>query len=169
MHYKSSITPLGIPLLHIAIRPGRGQALGVARGWIAIGDVAFGILFAIGGVAIGALGIGGVAVGGLAIAGASVGLWSVGGLALGIVAFGGAAIAVSGAVGGLAVAIGHAIGGLAVASHANDDVARAYFQTGGYLGLSDVTARLWDWLIAAVVGLVALVWMFREEKSGGGA
>jgi hypothetical protein len=164
MRYRSSATLLGIPVVDVVVRSGAHDgAVRVARGWIAVGDVAFGVLFAAGGVAIGGLSVGGVSIGGLAIAGLSVGLWSAGGLALGVVAFGGAAIAISAAAGGLAVAGGHAVGGLAIAAHANDDVARTYFQTGGFLGLTYIASRFSDWIIAVLVGLIALVWVFREE------
>jgi RNA polymerase sigma factor (sigma-70 family) len=127
----------------------------VARGWIALGDRAHGILFACGNIAIGGIAIGGICAGGLAfgglaigvmpIGGAALGLISLGGLALGPIAwggaaigafafgglavgwlaFGGAAFAWSGAKGGLACAHDYAVGGLAKAAHANDSVAKA--------------------------------------------
>lgn len=170
MEYKSSTTLLGMPLVHVAIGAGQGPGpRGIAKGWIAVGDVAFGVLFAAGGVAFGGLAIGGLGVGGLALGGASIGLWSVGGLALGLVALGGAAIAVSGAVGGVALAIEHAMGGLAIAAHSNDAAAKAYFESGRFLGLADVTARLRDWLVAVAVGVVVVVWMFRGGQKNSGS
>jgi len=67
-------------------------------------DIAFGIVFAFGGLAVGALSVGGVSVGVLALGGLSIGILTVGGLALVAFAFAGSAIAVWAANGGLAVA-----------------------------------------------------------------
>ncbi len=104
MNYKSSIRLLGLPLVHVAIGPPEGSpgVRGIAKGWIAVGDIAFGIAFALGGLAVGGLSVGGLsvgvlAVGGLsigilAVGGLSIGIWAVGGLALGAIAFGGVAI-----------------------------------------------------------------------------
>lgn len=85
----------------------------IARGWIAIGDKAHGILLAIGGSARGIVAIGGVAIGVISFGGLSLGLLSLGGLAIGLAACGG------GSIGGIAfggVAIGYqALGGFALA------------------------------------------------------
>ena len=117
MEYRSGATLLGLPLVHIAMSSvvdGRFRR-GVATGWIAIGDVAFGILFASGGIAIGGISLGGVAVGVLSIGGLAVGALALGGVARGIVAIGGAAVAWYAAIGGLAVASHYAAGGVAIA------------------------------------------------------
>jgi hypothetical protein len=100
--YKSSATIGGWPLVHICtgvdavtMRPK------IARGVIAIGNVAVGGL-AVGGLACGLLAVGGAAIGILfALGGAALGLGlSVGGLAVGSVAFGGAAVGFAYAIGG---------------------------------------------------------------------
>ncbi len=152
MDYKSHATLLGLPLVHIAnarLVDGRLQR-GVARGWIAIGDISYGVLVALGGVAVGGSALGGISVGLIALGGLGMGLlclgglalggYAVGGLALGIVAVGGGAIAVYDAEGGLAVA-GHAarggmaiardyaVGGHAEAAHANDQAARQHLES----------------------------------------
>jgi RNA polymerase sigma factor (sigma-70 family) len=128
----------------------------VARGWIAIGDRAYGLLFACGNIAIGGIAIGGVcagvlsfgglalglisigggAIGGLALGGLAIGpiAWgggafgvlAFGGLAVGWLAFGGGAFAWRAAQGGLAYAHDFATGGKAIAAHANDDAARLF-------------------------------------------
>jgi hypothetical protein len=55
MEYRSRVSFLGLPVIHVAV----GGAVagvyrrGVATGWIAVGDVAFGVLFSCGGVAVG--------------------------------------------------------------------------------------------------------------------
>jgi|GEM_PF-6246171 len=115
----------GVPLVCIAtgIDPSTGKKR-VAKGIIAIGDVAVGLialggvangLLAVGGVSFGAVTLGGVAFGMLfALGGAAIGTGlSVGGGALGTLALGGAAIgliAVGGGAVGYAAAGGSAVG-----------------------------------------------------------
>jgi hypothetical protein len=114
--YKSQATLWGLPLVHIAygINPLTGRKR-VAKGIIAIGDLALGV-FAFGGTAIGGLAIGGGAFGLIALGGGAIGLLlAVGGGAVGGIALGGAA------VGGVAIgggAIGYyALGGGALGAH----------------------------------------------------
>src|SRR5262245_60795418 len=55
MEYRSSASLLGLPLVHIAtgaVVDGRYRR-GVATAWFAVGDIAIGMLFACGGVALG--------------------------------------------------------------------------------------------------------------------
>lgn len=117
MEYRSTASLLGLPLVHIAtgsLMDGRYQR-GVATAWFAVGDIAIGVLFACGGVALGGISLGGAALGLLPIGGFALGVLAVGGLGLGIVAVGGAAFAWYAAIGGLAVAQHYAIGGVALA------------------------------------------------------
>ena len=117
--YASSMRVLGLPLVHVVLGPRGEQSRSVAKGVIAVGDVAFGVVFALGGVAVGGisvgglslgiLSIGGLAVGGIAIGGIAAGLVAVGGLAVGMVAVGGGALGYY-AVGGGAIGV-HAAGG----------------------------------------------------------
>lgn len=104
--YRSEAAIGELPLVHIAtgIDPATGRKR-IARGVIAIGDIA---------------------VGGLAIGGVSVGVVSLGGLSIGLVALGGGAIAAGLAFGGAAigtVAVGggavgwYALGGAAFGAH----------------------------------------------------
>jgi len=117
MDYRSRARLFGLPLIHVAT----GQAVdgryrrGVAGGWIAIGDIAFGLLLAFGGIAIGGVSLGGLSVGLLGLGGAAVGLLALGALAIGWLAAGGGAIAWDTAAGGLAVAKHQVIGGAAIA------------------------------------------------------
>jgi hypothetical protein len=122
MEYRSSVSLLGLPLVHVATGAlVNGQyRRGVEMGWIAVGDIALGVLFACGGIAVGAISLGGAALGLLPMGGFALGLFAVGGLglgvvAVGVVAVGGAALAWYAAIGGLAVAHDYAIGGLALA------------------------------------------------------
>ena len=97
-----------------------------ARGWIAIGNRAFGGLIGCGQLAVAPIAIGNFAVGLLSIGALSLGALSVGGLALGGLAVGGVALGCLGygglVVGGFVaggIAIGYcAGGGLALAIHA---------------------------------------------------
>lgn len=164
MNYKSSIRLLGLPLVHVAIGPPEGSpgVRGIAKGWIAVGDVAFGIVFALGGLAVGGLSVGGLSVGVLALAGLSIGIWSVGGLALGAFAFGGAAIAVWAANGGLAVATEYALGGLAIGSNANTDVARIYFDSSVFFRVATMAAR---WLLVTAV-IFPIIALFIRRRGG---
>ena len=105
--YRSETQIAGWPLVHIAqgIDPETGR-LRVARGVIAIGNIALGV-FAVGGIAVGVFSLGGV----------SLGLLALGGVALGGVAAGGLAVATFFALGGAALSLKSAIGGLAIAPH----------------------------------------------------
>ena len=137
--YRSRWTLLGLPLVHIRMQQtgDAGQTL-PAVGWIAMGNIACGGLFAFGGLALAPVSLGGGAAGLLALgvfgvgvfsfAGAAFGVWAVGGVAVGYLASGGAALGWLGALGGAAVAHNFAVGGAAAAQHVNDDAARAFVQ-----------------------------------------
>ncbi|WP_052755987.1 hypothetical protein [Paenibacillus durus] len=115
--YKSPLTVFDLPLVHIKFRR-RGWFFGgapaVAKGIIAIGDVALGV-FAVGGVAAGGISIGGLSAGLLAMGGAAAGAIAAGGIAAGVLAFGGMAVGAV-ALGGLAIGK-IAIGGSAIGSY----------------------------------------------------
>jgi len=110
----------------------------VARGWIAVGDHARGLLVAVGstavgpialgidrayglisfgGIAVGLIAIGGLALGGVAIGGLGVGVLGIGGLGVGVLGIGGLGLGIW-AAGGGAIAWKVAVGGLAVARQA---------------------------------------------------
>lgn len=107
--YRSSTEIGGIPLIHVAVSP-EGRR-GVARGWIAVGDSAFGVLIAVGGLAVGGIAVGGAGLGLLAVGGVALGGVSAGGLSIGVLAMGGMAAGVQLALGGGALSAGSAIGG----------------------------------------------------------
>lgn len=93
---RSKTRLFGLPLYDIALGPdfAKGESRGVAKGIIAVGDIAAGVV-AIGGVAVGAVAAGGLAIGLLGAAGgAAVGAFAAGGAAAGVVAVGGAAVGV---------------------------------------------------------------------------
>jgi hypothetical protein len=160
--YRSKTEMLGLPLVHVArprIVDGYVQR-GVARGWIAVGDISFGILVSVGGLAFGGIAIGGVGIGILTLAGLAVGVgMALGGLAIGGVAIGGCAIAWKAALGGAAIAKEFAIGGSAIAEHANDDAARHFFEeTPARYGKAFVDHAHWFLL------LTLLPFIFRRRK-----
>ncbi len=153
--YRSRATLFGLPLVHCRGGKRPGEKMKPAVGWIAFGEIAYGILFACGGVAVGGISMGGIGFGIVSIGGFGIGLFAFGGLVLGAVAMGGAAIGLvaSGgiaiawhaAIGGMAAAHELACGGSALANHANDDVAREFF-------------RRYRWLDFTQPGPGALFW-----------
>jgi RNA polymerase sigma factor (sigma-70 family) len=121
--FTSGLSFLGWPLIDIQFSDVRFDNLrqqsrkpARARGWIAIGDQATGLLLAIGGTARGLIALGGFAFGGIAFGGVSLGLISVGGAAMGLFAMGGGSVGYD-AIGGAAIGWHSAAGGLAVAKH----------------------------------------------------
>ena len=104
--YRSELAVGSWPLVHVCVGIDPiTQRPKVARGVIAIGNIAVGVV-AVAGVACGLVTVGGLAVGALlALGGGAIGLGlSVGGLAIGSVAIGGAAIGFLYAIGGGAFA-----------------------------------------------------------------
>jgi hypothetical protein len=173
--YRSPFSLLGIPLVHIrfnCVVAGKRQS---AVGWIAIGDQAFGILGAFGGIAVGGISSGGIAIGVFALGGIGVGILAFGGLGVGVMAMGGAALGYMamgggaigwlGASGGATVARYFAAGGGAIAPHANDAAARA-FMRGSYFFSHEWTIYniviLYSWLVPP---LLTLYFKRRRERA----
>lgn len=132
--YRSKMTLLGLPLVHVRCNCKKDGRTLPAIGWIAFGSTkAYGILFASGAVAVGGITFAPLSIGLLAWGGFGIGLLAFGGLALGFaamgggsvgyMAYGGGAIGWLGAGGGVAWARHYALGGSAVAEHANDHAA----------------------------------------------
>ncbi|MBI4189612.1 MAG: hypothetical protein HY525_03635 [Betaproteobacteria bacterium] len=152
MDYRSKLRLFGLPLVTVRIGPQPDGALrGIARGWIALGDVAIGVLFRAGGAAVGAIAIGGVSLGLLSVGGLAIGLLAFGGGALGVWAAGGAAAAAQAALGGLAVAMDYALGGVAIAAHANDTAARAFFDGNVFFQAAHMLAQDAQWLLVLLI------------------
>ena len=174
--YQSRLRLFGLPLLSIrfngVVAVGRREA---AVGWIAIGDKAYGILFAcgpiaVGGIACGAIGLGGITFAGLAfglvpMGGAAVGWLAMGGVAIGILAFGGCALAWQAAMGGVSAAREFAIGGLVVARHANDEIAKEFMENHPFFQISDTLATHgWIWIVLVAITLLPMVWAQRKVQ-----
>ncbi len=157
--YRSHFTMLGLPLIHICAG---GRQATTAKAWIAVGDVALGLLVAVGGVtiaplsigscAVGLLALGGCAAGSLAVGGLSLGVWSFGGLALGWQAFGACAIGWNAAAGGVALARDLALGIVAQAAQANSNAAQSFLSINWFFRLSKILSNQVAWL--------NLLWVF---------
>jgi RNA polymerase sigma factor (sigma-70 family) len=178
IEYRSSAQFLGLPLFHL-----RFGGLGPVRcrpvkAWIAMGDMAFGGLFAFGGLAIAPLSFGGFALG-LAVlggyaaglltyAGFGFGLWTIGGIALGWCSVGGCAVASSAALGGIALARNFALGGVAIALHANDAAANAYIRNNAFFQIAYqlVTTWLWPTMLLLTVPSVLMTIVFKRKRIG---
>lgn len=165
--YKSRRRLFGLPLVHINL----GRGLHVAKGIVAIGNVACGGIalgglgigiISIGGCALGLLAFGGLALGGLALGGLAVGAVALGGCAVGLLAMGGLAVGQV-AAGGRAVASHLAVGGYASAPVAVGEVARgAYTAQPGELSyaealrlFTEAAPRYLGFAAKALAGLVA--------------
>jgi hypothetical protein len=153
--YRSRLALLGLPLLHVRFSRSAHQRTPV-KAWIAAGDVAFGVLFAFGGLAIAPVSIGGIAIGLMPWGGAAIGLfaiggfalggWVFGGFALGWQAFGGCALAWNAAMGGLAIARDFALGGVAHAAQANSEIASQFMKASQFFRRMESLSHYVGWL-----------------------
>ncbi len=172
--YRSRLSLLGLPLIHIRIRGGLER--GPVKAWIAAGDAAIGVIFAFGGLAIapisfggfaiGLLPLGGFALGAVALGGFSLAIWSFGGFALGWQAFGGCAIAWNAAFGGVAMAHDFALGGFAQAVQANNDAAQLFIQASPFFHHAQMVAPHLVWLNLICVLPVIFWWRTVARRSG---
>ncbi len=168
MNYRTKSEVFGLPLIHITsgeLVDGRHRR-GMAKGWIAIGDISFGVILSIGAVAFGGIAIGGLAIGLLSFAGLALGVFALGGGAIGIFACGGAAVAWHAALGGLAVAHEYAEGGLAVADYANDQNAKIYFENSRFFSAvrSISEHSRWFVLLVAIPIVYSLICRIRYRR-----
>lgn len=167
MNYSSDLKVLGLPLLHITFggMVDGHYKRGIAKGWIAIGDISFGVLFSLGGVAVWGVAFGGVSAGLLSLGGMAIGGLALGGCAFGILAVGGAAIGAYSALGGLAVAFEFARGGAAIAHHANDSLAATYFDNSLFYVLAQTLLRYSRWLVVlAFLPVLLNLWKKKRTK-----
>ena len=151
VEYRSRATFLGLPWFHVNLgRRAPGAPARVARGWLALGDVAVGGL-AIGGQANGIVSLGGITTGIFAFGGVALGVFPVGGLAAGLMALGGLAFGWN-AFGGCAIAKEHAAGGYAVAQYRIDsqrrdpeaiEYFRAHFEPVGPWLVDRIERKVW--------------------------
>ena len=135
--YRSRWSLFGLPLIHVYLGVPSPEAP-PAVGWIAVGDRAIGVLFAVGQLSVGFVSVGIASVGVISIGVIGLGVLSVGTLGLGLTAIGTVAIGmhafsgfcslgwVTASSGTFAAARDFALAKHAVAQHANDAVALAF-------------------------------------------
>lgn len=168
--YDSPWKLLGIPLVSVRFRGAKHlSATGTtpAFGWIAIGDVAIGVLFASGGMALGGIAfggmsaglisIGGMGIGVMSLAGLALGWWANGGIAVGVYAFGGLSLAWKMAVGGVAVAKEVALGGIAMADQENTEQAKTLVTNHPFFSYSMRLTSSLLWITMTVCGLLPML------------
>jgi len=172
--YRSRWELLGLPLVHIRMTRAAGSDARQmpVKAWFAVGDSAFGVLFAFGGmavapVAIGGLAIGlmpwgGIALGVLAVGGFAFGGWAFGGFAIGWYAFGGCALAWNAAVGGLAVARDFALGGIAHAAQVNNAIAESFVRGQPFFQKMEAFSRHLFWF--NLLWLIPMLAWWRKLK-----
>jgi RNA polymerase sigma factor (sigma-70 family) len=154
--YRSRLTFLGLPLLHIRIGDRFESLKKPVTGWIAVGGkravgglLAFGEFalapVSIGWCAVGLIPFGGLALGLLPIGGCSLGVWAWGALAFGWQAYGACAIAWNAAEGWIALARQYALGHVAYGS-ADMQEAAAVVRSGLYFRYAEVVMKYFAWL-----------------------
>jgi len=174
--YRSALGLCGLPLLHIRIGGDLALRCKPLKAWVAVADVAFGALFAFGGMAVAPLAVGGLAIGLLPLGGCAVGLvalggfslgwWSFGGCAVGWLAFGGCALAWKAALGNLALARGFALGVAAYATHFNDAAAQAFARNTLFFRWSWVALRHLYWINLAWIIPLIIWWRVEKRRPG---
>jgi hypothetical protein len=176
--YRSRWTLLGLPLLHIRMGRAPEERLVPAKGWIAMGDVSFGVVLSMGGIAVGGIamggvsaglvGFGGIVFGMLAMGGLAIGPLALGGAALGYLAMGGYAMAWHAAQGGLAMAHNLAEGGMAYAQHANDEVASAFMSESPFFTYAIYLMRHSVWVfLLCWCPLLLVMWRSKTKRANG--
>lgn len=156
--YKSRWTFLGLPLVHIRSNCQENGKTLPAKGWIAGGNVAYGVVFACGKFAVGAISVGVATMGLLSLGGVAVGGVTFGALGLGYCAFGFAPVGWIAAglssmgwrisLGVVGVAHDYAQGEAVSAAHANDAAAYAFCEHNFFLR--------YFWVLAVVIGVFGM-------------
>jgi RNA polymerase sigma factor (sigma-70 family) len=179
LEYRSRWTLLGLPLIHVRMNCKQDGKELPAKGWIAVGGIAYGVLFAFGAVAIAPISMGGAfAVGLLSLGGGCAvgllslgggfgfGVWAMGGgLAVGVLAFGGCSVGWTAALGGAAFAREFARGGLALARHANDAAVGAFIQNNAFFQSALAVMRHAHWLTLLALMPLGLLWWVWMKKA----
>lgn len=174
--YRSRASLCGLPLIHARLGATWTSQREAVKAWVAIADdLAIGVIFAFGGMAIAPISFGGFALGGivfggfgvgvLCYAGFAVGAWAIGGFALGLLALGGCAAGWTAAAGGVAISHQFALAGVALAAHANDDAAKAFIGNNAFFqnAFPLVTKWLWPTLLLSLVPSL-LIWRATRKR-----
>jgi RNA polymerase sigma factor (sigma-70 family) len=174
--YRSKACLLGLPLIHARLGANWTSQREAVKAWIAIADdLAIGVIFAFGGMAVAPIAFGGFALGGivfggfgvgiLCYAGFAVGVWALGGFAAGLMALGGCAAGWTAAAGGVAISHQFALGGVAIAAHANNEVAKAFISNHAFFqnAFPLITTWLWPTLLLSLVPSL-LIWRATRKR-----
>ena len=158
LEYRSRRELLGWPLVHIRIC---GKTTEPVRAWFAVGEIAWGRLFAFGGmaiapfscgwIAVGLLPLGSCAFGLLALGGCSVGVWAFGAVALGWETFGACAVAWNGASGWVALARHCAGGPIAFGLQTNNEAVQQTIRDSFFLKNA--------WFLFRYLAFLMLLWV----------
>ena len=158
---RSTAEFLGLPLYHIRLGRRLGWRAPAIKAWIAISDDrAIGGLFACGIVAVAPVSLGVACAGGLSLGGLTIGLWAAGGFAIGWLTAGFAAIGGCAAKGIFTLAPQWATGTGFFAAHANDALAKSFFQEQWFYRFVFVGANwlIWACLLGWVMPIVLTGW-----------
>ena len=162
--FKSRLSIAGIPLLHFRFGMTEKNDKPVV-GWLAGGDVAYGLLFAWGGIAIAPISVGILSIGLITVGAIGLGLIGLGTVAIGVIGFGASAIAFkayaslsavgwsSAVSGGFSIANDAAIGSIVFANQTNNEQAAE---------IANLTTfgqnYTWALLFIAVFVIIPAVW-----------
>ena len=168
--YKSALRLFNIPLFHFKFgMPEAGET--PAKAWFAGGSIAYGVMFAWGGLAVAPISVGIVTVGIVSCGAISFGVLSVGTVAIGLLAFGASAIAYkayaslsalgweSALSGGFSIAKEAAVGQVAIAANTNDKLA---YELANYTFFGEHYA--WILVSIAILVVVPAYYNFKEVK-----
>jgi RNA polymerase sigma factor (sigma-70 family) len=162
--YKSRLTLAGIPLFHFRFGMPEKNDKPVI-GWIAGGDIAYGLVFAWGGFAVAPISVGIVSIGALSIGAVGIGLVGLGTVGIGLIGFGASAFAFKGyasfsAAGwesafsnGFSIAKEAAVGPNAFATYVNNETAYEI----AHLALFS-QSYLWLLSIIAILVIIPAAW-----------
>ncbi len=175
LEYRSRLTLLGLPILHLRFGRKRGESVRPVTAWFAIGDFAIGVIgafgamavapFSLGAFSVGLLSVGGMAVGVACWGGIGLGMWAIGGCALGWTAYGGCVVGWEAAQGVLVTARHFALGTVAVAEHANDAAARAAMNQNPFFQFTRQVMKYASLLnLTWFVPMLLLWWKARQMK-----
>jgi len=166
---------LGLPLVHICIGDRFDVLKKPVKAWIALGNIAFGGLFAFGGVAIAPLSIGGLSIGFLPIGGFTLGVvaigglafggWTAGAIAVGWQAVGAIAVGWQAAAGTFALAHDFAGGTIAHALQVNNAAAKNFFATDNFLRCIETLNRHWFWFNLLWITPLFVQWQVISQKN----
>jgi hypothetical protein len=168
--YRSRLSLLGLPLIHVRIGDRFDVLRGPVKAWIAIGSShAVGMIFAMGGIAVAPIAFGGVAIGVFSLGAIALGIFPMGAISLGFCAYGGLAVgwqvfcgcgaAWNAAMGGIVVAHNYAVGGIARALHTNSSLVKEYYDQNMFFQVAQVIAR--HGFLTMMLWVVPVAWQAR--------